>query len=291
MSKPKILLGTYIYDGKKYAFEKFIRRCQEMMDNYDGEIEMLIIDNSKTPDFSAWMRLYIDKMLFKDKVMVSWMKKSGRTTREKQKRAQKVLWEQTVQRKCEYLFIVESDVYPPKDAITRLLAHKKKVMSGVYSFENDERGDMLCLMGYATDHTGDRYWEPASGLKRLKKKVGAKPLKVYSCGLGCILIHKQVLKTIKPYYDSYKDTKFYKAVDEGVTNLKVYYEMDSTMSNYLEQLIKKMRKNAGDIAKKKIHPDACFHRDCELYKVNRYVDLTIECVHNSSNWSECKVPR
>lgn len=288
---PKILLGTYTYRGKHYAFPKFIETVQEIVQEYSGEADVLIVDNSIGKEYASLIRLHCDNLDIKDKITVTHMCKSGKTTREKQRRSQDILWEQTLLGNYDYLYLIESDVYPPKNSIEKLLRHKKKVVSGVYSLQNEEVGPILCLMGYNRTPEGEYYWEPEANLKKLQKMCGEHPLKVYACGLGCIMIHKEVLKTIRPEYSTYKLKKFITAIDEGVNRVKTYYEMDSTIADYLTGLTGRLKKNICKSYKKKIHPDGAFHRNCEIYNVNRYVDTSIVCEHNRSNWSECKVPR
>jgi len=291
MIKPKILIGTYTYDGKKYAIKKFLDSVTKMMDVYSGETELLIIDNSKTKEYSAWLRLFCDGFEQKDKIRVLHMAKSGRTSREKQKRAQDLLWETTLKEGYDYLFINESDIYCPSNTLNELVSHKKKIISGFYSLANDETGPILCMMGFNMNAQGNLYWEPESSFEKLKKLSKGKPISVYQTGLGCILIHKVILHTIKPEYATNSKYLFWKELEHLFEGLQDSNKETFTSQNYVLGLLRKLKESTKKASKKKIHPDSSFHRNCELYKVKRYVTTKVFAEHNRSNWSDCKVPR
>ncbi len=290
-SKPKILIGTYTYDGKKYAIKKFMESVTKMMDNYEGETSLLIIDNSKTSKYSAWLRLFCDTFPKKDKIRVLYMAKSGRTSREKQKRAQDLLWETTLVENYDYLFVNESDVYCPKNTLNELISHKKKIISGFYSLANDETGPILCMMGFNMNAKGNLYWEPESSFEKLRELSKGSPISVYQTGLGCVLIHRTILNTIKPEYATNKTYQFWKELESQFCKLQSSRNIDETSLTYLKTLIKKLKDSTRKAAQKKIHPDSAFHRNCELYKVKRYVTTNVYAEHDRSNWSECTVPR
>ena len=94
----------------------------------------------------------------------------------------------------DYFFSLEQDVIPPKDVIESLLKHNKKIISGLYFAQNKlttgEYKYIPLLWGFVEgkkDGTikkrtllDNEIWQPQL-------------LKVIVAGLGCILIHKDIL--------------------------------------------------------------------------------------------------
>jgi hypothetical protein len=84
--------------------------------------------------------------------------------------------------KMEWLFFLDSDVIPPRDAILRLMAHKQPIISGVYCRRSDPHGIPVMLRG--------GQWLTNEG-------VCGKVIDVDLVGAGCLLIHRTALETIR----------------------------------------------------------------------------------------------
>jgi hypothetical protein len=87
----------------------------------------------------------------------------------------------------EYMFLVDDDQLFPPDTLTRLLAHKKDIVGGIYL----RRG--FPFEPVVFDHASD------SGRVRPhflnKGETGLVPVK--ALGMGCLLLHRRVLETMK----------------------------------------------------------------------------------------------
>lgn len=82
-----------------------------------------------------------------------------------------------------WLFFLDSDVVPPRDAILRLMSHGKPVVSGVYCRRSPPEGIPVMMKPVGQWVTQ----LPASGL-----------LEVHTVGAGCLLIHRSVLESLPP---------------------------------------------------------------------------------------------
>jgi hypothetical protein len=83
----------------------------------------------------------------------------------------------------EWLFFLDSDVCPPPDAVHRLLAHNKPVISGVYHRRSPPHGVPVMMRNYQ--------WVtelPAANEPQL--------IEVDFVGAGCLLIHRSVLEAL-----------------------------------------------------------------------------------------------
>jgi cellulose synthase/poly-beta-1,6-N-acetylglucosamine synthase-like glycosyltransferase len=98
----------------------------------------------------------------------------------------------------DYLLHLESDVFPPVNVIERLLDARKKVVGAMYHIELGEKSTLMI-----------QHLEEFGEAKRETYNLGETDLdfvdgsvkKVFSCGLGCVLIHKSVLKEVPFRYE------------------------------------------------------------------------------------------
>ena len=85
----------------------------------------------------------------------------------------------------DYLFFLDSDVIPPIDAITRLVEHKKDIVCGLYFQKQSPFFPVI----FNKSEAGGRY-----DVKMWYEKN--KLIEVYSAGLGCCLIKREVFEKI-----------------------------------------------------------------------------------------------
>ena len=81
-----------------------------------------------------------------------------------------------------WLFFLDSDVIPPRDAIVRLMAHRKPVISGVYSRRSPPEAVPVIIKN------GGWYQGP----------LNCGVIEVDLVGAGCLLIHRSVLEKLPP---------------------------------------------------------------------------------------------
>jgi len=94
----------------------------------------------------------------------------------------------------DYLLHLESDVFPPKDVIERLLFQGKKFVNALYyTDEGKSRRPMVQTQLQIATNYGSSYW---LNHKDEPMYLNGELLKVASAGLGCALIDVSVLKKI-----------------------------------------------------------------------------------------------
>jgi len=98
----------------------------------------------------------------------------------------------------DYLLHLEIDIIPPIDIIERLLDARKKVVGGMYHIEQGERST---LMIQELESFGHAHRETYNLNETDLSFVDGTVKKVFSCGLGCVLIHKSVLKEVPFRYE------------------------------------------------------------------------------------------
>jgi len=288
----KVLIGTYLHKVKYYCIEDWFKNVKKMMEKFP-EADLLVVDNSDEKNSPAWLRLKMDSIFGKNKQTMMWIDTIGKNSRFKQTESQKVLWNYALENKYEKLFIIESDVFPKDvNTIKKLYDADKPIVSGVFPLwvdEKDKANDVLCIMGYGLNADLKRFWYHRFLFDRAIEKVGRDSLiKIYACGLGCVMIDREVLENIKPEYATQK------VVDDL---MKILFKVDkmkkSNLKKWLQIKLKGLIISEEKMVKEKIHPDTNFFMHCELYNVSRYMLPSIDCDHKRSEWSEIEkiVPR
>ncbi|HRH52618.1 MAG TPA: hypothetical protein PLN38_04830 [Chitinophagales bacterium] len=96
----------------------------------------------------------------------------------------------------DYLFHLETDIFPPHDVIERLLSHNKKLVNGLYYSDNGaNRVAMAQIPIKLSPINGASIWVRKEN--ELDLLLQDKLVKVGAAGLGCALIHLSVLRKIK----------------------------------------------------------------------------------------------
>lgn len=104
-----------------------------------------------------------------------------------------ILSQAAIQRGCDYLFFVDSDVILPKDALKRLISHDKDIVTGVYRIKTLGSKETTILMRNAET---DKYRK--CGIDEIR---GKGLIETDACGFGCVLIKTSVFKDIpEPWF-------------------------------------------------------------------------------------------
>lgn len=93
-----------------------------------------------------------------------------------------------------HLFFIDSDTIPPRDALDKLLAHDKDVISGITPIIDHDEGRQNDSSGFY------KKWNCVNELdQHVKPNTGV--VKVKGAGGSCILIKRHVFEQLeKPYY-------------------------------------------------------------------------------------------
>lgn len=201
MVNPKILVGCPTSNHKKYCFKEYLNAVKNLTyKNYD----ILIIDNSENNDYFNEIKKELP--CIKDE----WFENA----RDRIVHSRNILRKRVIE-KYDYFLSLEQDVIPPKDIIEQLLKHNERIISALY-FKTDPNGTLTPLL-WIKDDVGVRK-------AYLDEVEEDKLFEASAVGLGCILIHKDVLKEIEFRYDKNKegfDDVFF--CDDAIKNgFKIY---------------------------------------------------------------------
>ncbi len=178
MNSPKVLVATPFYDKKIYCFENFVNNVNNFSyPNFD----FLVIDNSA--DHHIWKYL-----LEKYKIWIEHVNRASNTQQSLLASCQKIR-SIFLEKDYDYLFFLECDLFPRENIIQHLLKNNKKVCSATYFLlsGNHQYPKVPCAVtNFSPETTFLNPWEIDGTLKECK-----------ITGLGCQLIHREVVETIK----------------------------------------------------------------------------------------------
>ncbi|HLC72226.1 MAG TPA: hypothetical protein VJH37_01460 [Candidatus Nanoarchaeia archaeon] len=186
MTNPKVLVGCPTSIHKKYCIEEYLAAAKALTyPNYD----LILVDNTESDE-------YYDFLESKG-VTVFKAPYYAETARERIVVSRNMLRQYALENDYDYFLSLEQDVIPPLDIIEQLLKQEKKVIAGVYFMEytvkkeGQEMGKKILPLLY-------RRQDQDTFVQLTERDVALETvLLIDMTGLGCILIHRDVLEKIE----------------------------------------------------------------------------------------------
>tara|TARA_R110000803_G_scaffold133104_1_gene200319 strand:+ start:893 stop:1600 length:708 start_codon:yes stop_codon:yes gene_type:complete len=184
-SLPKILIAAPQSDAKNYCFLDWVLNISSFSYPKD-RIEIFLADNSES----------ITNIQLLDRLGISsvYIPKNGRGIVETMAECHQACVDYALENDFDYMLHLETDVFPKHDIIENLMTMDKPIACGLYQIldgayrepmirirEKDNQG-YVAAYGILNNHGG---------------YITGKPLKVFSAGLGCALISRETLHSIK----------------------------------------------------------------------------------------------
>jgi GT2 family glycosyltransferase len=200
----KILIGCPTSERYSYCADLWIERVREIIEYSKNskiiEADYLLVDNSKSDDFFKALKRR-DANAIKAPYFEN--------VKERIAYSRNILGEKALRENYDYLLSLEQDVIPEKDIIEKLLGHNKKIISAYYS----KPVDLTVQDKNSAEIRSVTIELPIIYLQDGEKVRRANPneildkglLKVGGFGLGCVMIHREVLE--KTRFRCEKDKK------------------------------------------------------------------------------------
>ncbi|MAF51230.1 MAG: hypothetical protein CMH64_04020 [Nanoarchaeota archaeon] len=206
---PKILVGCPTSFHKEYALKQYVEAIKSL--TYSS-CDILLIDNSRDHEYLYKIRdlkIPVAKGPYFD------------SARDRIVASRNLLRKKALDEDYDYFFSLEQDVLPPKDILEKLLKHNKKLITAVYFAHNvlENNSRELIPLVYKLSDPKTLSMRPLNE-NELWQKQGLQ--EIISAGLGCLLIHKDVLKEIEFRYEknSFDDRWFF--IDCHKKNIKAF---------------------------------------------------------------------
>ncbi|MEK6826127.1 MAG: hypothetical protein AABX90_00685, partial [Nanoarchaeota archaeon] len=204
---PRILVGCPVSDYHEYSTDRYLDAIRKInYSNYD----VLLADNSKADDFS--------KKLQERGINVIRIEHSD-APKKRIIDSRNALREAVLEKNYDYFLSLEQDVIPPLDIIKKFISHNKEVVTGIYFNHYPGLNEPISLAFIETGIKG-------YGMRTLSDEElnSNRLLKINACGLGCVLIAKEILKKIKfridPRFDEFDDMPFCRDIRDK--NIELY---------------------------------------------------------------------
>lgn len=118
-------------------------------------------------------------------------------------------------RNAEYIFWVDSDTIPPKNALKDLLSCNKDIVSGIYAFKYMDSDDAVVMR-----INGDHY----ENITVTELLQGERIKEIDACGFGCILTKTDVFREQNFIYDTRRGEDTYFCEKAKVNGYKIYVD-------------------------------------------------------------------
>jgi hypothetical protein len=167
-----------------------------------------MVDNSKTSSYAAKLR--------REGVNCQRVPR-GRNSRDALANASNYLRERAINGGYDFLLMLESDVFPPRDVIEQLLQYADvessilqngyRVIGAPYLIGDSQGNFKLCVFipeKKENGTVGTRLFTDEEAREFLKKGV---PRRIHGMGVGCTLIHRTVLERFPFHYSELDDDR------------------------------------------------------------------------------------
>lgn len=186
----KILVACPVADVKDYCFDEWIIKANNL--TYENK-DIFVVDNSEHRDYFDLL-----KKKYKDIDFARVNPNNFKSFKSALAKSHDTIRKKVLKGKYDYLLHLESDVFPPIDVIERLLEKRKKIIGALYHIE---LGEQSKLMVQELESFGIQHRETYNLDETDISFVDGKVKRVFSCGLGCILIHRSILENIEFRYE------------------------------------------------------------------------------------------
>jgi len=212
----KILVGCPTSQHKKYCLNEYLEGIKNL--TYEN-IHLVLVDNSETDE-------YYEKL---KKIGVSVIRgKNFENIKDSVINSRNILRKYCLENDYDYLLSLEQDVVPQKDVIEKLLKHNKKIIGALYFYLGKDKETLLPMVWI--HHEGEF-------ARRLEfHEIPEEELiEVITCGLGCVLIKRDVLEKIEFRHEKNQDPwdDLWFAEDAREKGFKVYVDTGARCKHYV----------------------------------------------------------
>ncbi len=223
MENPKVLIGITCSFHKEYCLNKFLEGLKAL--TYPNK-DILFVENSKNDDYFNKLK-FLGLNVIKGPYFESPIKSISAS--------RNILIDKTLNEGYDYLFSLDQDTIPPKNAIEKFLSHNKKVTCGVVFTRILTNGkfvltpDVFKVVPNTEDETG----LPSMNWLSQEEIDSNKLFQIASCGAGCLLLYRDILKEVrfKEDLEQFEDRHF--CIDLFRKNIPIFCDTSVKCKHYV----------------------------------------------------------
>lgn len=188
----KVLIASPTADVKSYCFDSWLQRVKNL--TY-GNYDIHIVDNSENRDYYSDLKQRYKGDITIERVSPKQYPSFKHTLAMSHEKCR----QKAIREGYDYLFHLESDIFPPVDVIEQLMSHNKSIVGGLYHIELGEQSKLMIqeIEGFGMVHRETFNLDETD-----LSFVDGELKRVFSCGLGCILMKTSAIKDIPFRYES-----------------------------------------------------------------------------------------
>lgn len=213
----KILIAAPVSDAKSYILFKWIDHIKQY------NCDVLLVDNSRTKQLSRVLKkmgvMCIHRPPLKNERLPDVIAACNNA-----------MLRYFLKNNYTHYFSIECDVFPPKDIINRLLAHNLPVASGSYFIGH--KGNTKPMIQQLSHTRIVSFVTVKQGFLDTTNQL----LRVYSSGMGCLLIQRNVfinngiIFRTTPQLEAFPDSYFTKDLNEN--GVPIYIDTAAICEHY-----------------------------------------------------------
>jgi hypothetical protein len=200
----KVLIAAPTARQKDYCFNEYY---QQLIDIEYPEKHVFMVDNSDDED-------YVKKLMSKG-IPCGRVTRGGKTSTEFIAESQNLIRQYALEHNYDYVFMLESDVFIPKGLLAEMVSHKNPVHNVTYFVKGGDQTSICLQMIQTMNGRAVAKMLPLN-LAHLAFTGEIKPFTDYiidynttlmGSGVGCSLIHREVLQAVEFRTDVENDKK------------------------------------------------------------------------------------
>lgn len=238
---PKILIGTLFSEIKDYCIRDWFKNiCQLTYPNFD----ICLVDNSKDKKYHKKIFKYFSEHKKKSNIGKLTILHAPRTHKKSEifmAFSANELRKYFLKNNYDWMLNLECDIFPPTDIVQRLLCYNKPVIGATYFSGGKNESYPMLMELYTYDKMQITTNIPyIKGFYEMTDTFEPKPYTAQ--GVGCTLIHREILKTI-PFKADMTETAHY--------DIMFYYDLiGNGIANHLVPIVCRHENQTWDIQNK-----------------------------------------
>lgn len=212
----KVFLCSPLNFRKEYCIDRYFSNILKL--SYPHK-EFYFVDNSPSP-------FYAMSKIKKWGLDIDWLDPKRMRNQDYIRDSMNVIRRKFLDSKCDYMFVLECDLFPPLDIIERLLSHEAQVVAAPYFLGNGANSflsdtDIEDSFGETINNRNIGWHESFLNFKGITTTAK-------QCGMGCVMIRRDVMEQMDFFtahdVPAHHDTFFYFALND--LGIKTLYDTE-----------------------------------------------------------------